>query len=60
MADRRFTNVTAADDGFMVQLAGAPGEAVTLGVYDTRTSKMLPPVTATIGADGTTAARVGR
>jgi len=60
VADRRFLSVEARPDAIDVRLAGVPGEVVTLLAWDAREGRLLPTVTATIGADGTVRASVGR
>ena len=52
LADRRFTAITVEPDALRLTVAGVPSEQVTLRAYDTRTAKLLNPVTVTIGADG--------
>lgn len=53
VADRRFTRIAATDDAIEVELAGAPGERVTLAVYDADEERLLAPVEVTLDASGT-------
>ncbi len=60
LADRRFTDIRATTDGIDVDLAGAPGERVTLLVFDAHASALLAPVHATLSTQGTAHVSVAR
>ncbi len=60
LADRRFDRIETGDNGFRVSVRGVPGETVTLRAYDTRAGALLPPASATIGADGVAAVELRR
>jgi hypothetical protein len=60
LADRRFTSIEVLPDALSIALEGAPGERVTLQAWDARTDRLLDPVVATLGADGTAAVSVSR
>lgn len=60
VADRRITGLTVENDALRLELSGAPGEAVELLAYDADEEKLLPAVTAIIGADGRGAALLSR
>ena len=52
LADKRFASIETLDDGFRVRLLGAPGEVVTLAVFDADAGAMLKPFRVTIGGGG--------
>ncbi|MBP7127274.1 hypothetical protein KBD49_13000 [Myxococcota bacterium] len=60
LADRRFTAIEVQPDAVRVTLAGMPGEDVELRAYDVRGGRLLPPVAARIGQDGTATATLAR
>ena len=60
LADRRFRGATVEPDGFALTLEGAPGEEVRVLAWDADANRLLPPVTATIGADGRAATAIRR
>lgn len=60
LADRRFTRIETVDDAIDVELAGAPGEAVTIRVFDARRGAPLPDTIATIGPEGFARIRIAR
>jgi len=60
MADRRFTGIEVLLDALRVDLEGMPGEDVEVRAYDVRGGRLLPPVTARIGRDGTARATLSR
>ncbi|MBM4355989.1 MAG: hypothetical protein FJ109_19740 [Deltaproteobacteria bacterium] len=60
MADRRIAGAEVLPDAIRASLIGNPGEAVALWAFDAIAGKMLVPVEATVGADGTAVIEVGR
>lgn len=60
LADRRFRAVAVAGDTLAVALEGAPGETVTLVAFDSRSGRLLDPVTTTLSSDGAGQASITR
>jgi hypothetical protein len=60
LADRRFRDIRVTSDGIELELSGNAGESVTLAAFDTRTGRLLDPVTATLDAAGQASARIDR
>lgn len=60
LADRRFTDIEVLPDAIVVTLAGMPGEDVDLRAFDFRAGRLVAPVTARIGPDGTARATLSR
>ena len=60
LADKRFDAVAVEGDAIRVRLAGAPGETVTLRVYDARSRALLTPISVRIGNKGEAEATIGR
>jgi hypothetical protein len=58
LADRRFTSIDTNGDQLVVDLEGAPGETVRLQAYDADAERLLEPVEATIGPDGSATLRL--
>jgi hypothetical protein len=52
VADKRFESIKPQKNGIDVTLTGAPGESVTVLVYDTVVGRMLPEGQAVIDAQG--------
>ncbi len=60
MAYKRFKTIEAVENGFNVELEGAPGENVVLRTYDVRNTTMLPDVSVTISEEGAGRAEIRR
>ena len=52
MADQRFKDIRLREQGVEVQIAGVPGEEVTIIAYDTVVERMLPEMNVVVGPDG--------
>jgi hypothetical protein len=59
LADRRFERIEVQSGGVRMELAGAPGERVTVKAYDTRKERFLT-TTVTMGGDGRAVAVIER
>ena len=60
MADRRFSALKLEGDVILAELAGAPGEIVTLAAFDVRAGTRMADIAVAIGSDGTSKVRIGR
>ncbi|MCC6159635.1 MAG: hypothetical protein IT350_16405 [Deltaproteobacteria bacterium] len=60
VADRRFVSMELAGEAVNVDLAGVPGETVSVWVYDAIAGAMQAPYEATIGGDGKASITVAR
>lgn len=60
LADKRFTEIQVSENALEITLAGVPGEAVSLLVYDTEADSLLDPVTVTIGESGAATVTLSR
>ena len=60
VADKRFANIEIGDNYIILEVLGVPGETVSLKAFDTRSQRMIAPISVTIGPAGTAQLMISR
>ncbi len=60
VADKRFARIEIGENDITLRVLGVPGETISVSAFDTRSQKMMTPVSATIGPAGTAQLKIGR